>query len=78
MGSFPKQQRSVSHGAVEGVHDVGLSEATRCHLSRSSRDPALTASLRAAILSAEEATMTHAGIALASLVRIASETSTRD
>jgi len=39
--------------------------------------PALTASPRAAILSGEEATMTYAGIALASLVRIASETSTR-
>jgi hypothetical protein len=37
----------------------------------------LTASPRAAILWTEEATMTHAGIALASLVRIASETSTR-
>jgi hypothetical protein len=68
-GVVPKAAASVSHGAVEGVHDAGLPRRDRCY--------ALTASLRAAILWAEEATMTHAGIALASLVRIASETSTR-
>jgi hypothetical protein len=38
---------------------------------------ALTASLRAAILSGEEAKMTHAGIVFTSLVRIASGTLTR-